>query len=74
VSRMYVPMLRLENRPLAISLSPFLKNKFFVLFWGIWAPSNGPKKVLKSPQVGGMYVPMLRLENKPLTKLIGPFL
>jgi hypothetical protein len=30
----------------------------FLLFWGIWACPNGPKKVLKGPQVGGMYGPM----------------
>jgi hypothetical protein len=31
---------------------------FFLLFWGVWAPPNGSKKVHKSPQVDGMYGPM----------------
>jgi hypothetical protein len=34
---------------------------------------NGPKKVIKGPQVGGTYDPMSKLKNKPLTKLLGPF-
>jgi hypothetical protein len=45
-----------------------------MLFWGIWAPKNGPKKVLKGPQVSGMYAPMSKLENKPLIKSVGPLL
>jgi hypothetical protein len=42
------------------------KIVFFMLFWGIWAPPKGPKKVIKGPQVDRMYVPMSKLENKPL--------
>jgi hypothetical protein len=69
-------MFKLENRPLTIYLGPFFKKKWsgairkqvFVLFWGIWALPNGPKKVHKSLQVGRMYVPMPRLKNKPLTE------
>jgi hypothetical protein len=45
-----------------------------MLFWGIWAPSKGPKKVLKGPKVDKMYVPMSKLENKPLNKSFNPFL
>jgi hypothetical protein len=44
-----------------------------MLFWGIWAASNGPKMVDRGPQVGGMYVLMSKFENKPLTKLLGLF-
>jgi hypothetical protein len=39
-----------------------------MLFWGIWAPSNGPKKVYDGPQVGRMHGPISWLENKALTK------
>jgi hypothetical protein len=28
------------------------KIVFFLLFWGIWAPPNGPKEVFKGPLVG----------------------
>jgi hypothetical protein len=35
-----------------------------MLFWGIWAPVNGPKKVNKGPQVGGMHGQIFWLENK----------
>jgi hypothetical protein len=45
-----------------------------MLFWGIWLPQNGPKKVHRGPQVSRMYVPMLRLENRPLTISLSPFL
>jgi hypothetical protein len=45
-----------------------------MLFWGIWAPPNEPKKVLEGPQAGKKYVPMFKFENKPLTKSLGPFL
>jgi hypothetical protein len=44
-----------------------------MLFWGIWAPPNGPKKVHKGPQADRMYVPMSKLEKKPLTKSLGVF-
>jgi hypothetical protein len=37
------------------------------------APPNGPKKILKVPQVGGMSLPMSDLKNKPLTKSLGLF-
>jgi hypothetical protein len=33
-----------------------------MLFWGIWAPPNGPKKMDKDPQVGWMYGLMLELK------------
>ena len=46
---------------------------FFFHFGAIWAPPNGPKKVLKDLQVEGTYGPMSKLKNKPLTKLFGPF-
>jgi hypothetical protein len=71
VSKMYVQMFRLDIIKSILEEKVVRTNQkiiFFLLFWGIWAPPNGPKKVLKSPQVGGMYVPMLRLEKKPLTK------
>jgi hypothetical protein len=45
-----------------------------MLFWGIWAPQNGPKKEYKGLQVGEMYVSLSKLENKPLTESIGLFL
>jgi hypothetical protein len=45
-----------------------------MLFWGIWAPPNGPKKVHKGPRLGEMYLPVSKLENKPLTKSIARFL
>jgi hypothetical protein len=51
--------------------SPFLL--VLCCFWGIRAPPNGPKKVLKGPQAGGLFVTMSKLENKPLTKSLGPF-
>jgi hypothetical protein len=41
-----------------------------MLFWCIWAPPNGPKKVYKGPQVGRMHGLISWLENKPLTKSI----
>tara|TARA_B110001454_G_scaffold86672_1_gene83140 strand:- start:497 stop:694 length:198 start_codon:yes stop_codon:yes gene_type:complete len=50
-----------------------------MLFWGIWAPQNGPappngpEKVHRGPQVGMMYVPMFKLENRPLTISLGLF-
>jgi hypothetical protein len=82
VGRMYVPMFRLENRPLTISLDRSLRrngpeqpqNTFFVLFRGIWVPPNEPEKVHTDPLVGGMYVSVSKLENWPLTQSIGPFL
>ena len=82
VSRMYVPISKLKDKPLTISLGPYKKksgpkqpeNKFFMLFGGIWAPPNGREKVQKGPQLGKMYLLVSKLENKPLTKSIGPFL
>ena len=56
--------LKLEYRPLTKSIGPFLQEKwskstrnyfFFMLFWGFWAPPNGPKKVHKGPRVDRMY-------------------
>jgi hypothetical protein len=56
-----------------------------MMFWGSWAPQNGPKKhakarywngpkkVLRGPQVGRVYVTILKLENRPLTISVGPF-
>jgi hypothetical protein len=44
-----------------------------MLFWGIWAPPNGPKNVYKGPQMGGMHGPISCLENKALTKSIDSF-
>jgi hypothetical protein len=78
---MYVPMFKLENRPLTISLSPSFKRKwsgatskkFFYAVFGHLGNPKWTKKVLKGPQVGEMYVPMSRLENKLLTESIGPF-
>jgi hypothetical protein len=82
-------MYKLKNKPLTKSLGPYSlklgpfslkqpQNRFFIpLFYhfgAIWEAPNGPKKVLKGPQVGGMYDPMSKLKNKPLTKSIGPFL
>jgi hypothetical protein len=49
------------------------KNSFFMMFWGILAPPNGPKKVHRGPQVDRMYVPMFNLENRPLAISLGPF-
>jgi hypothetical protein len=49
------------------------ENCFFTLFWGIWAPPNGPKKVHRGPQVGRMYVPMFKVENRPLIISTNPF-
>jgi hypothetical protein len=49
------------------------ENRFYMLFWGIWAPPKRSKKVYKSLQVGYMYVPMSKLENKPLTESSDPF-
>jgi hypothetical protein len=34
---------------------------FFMLFWGIWAPPNGRKKIHKGLQVGGGFVTMSEL-------------
>jgi hypothetical protein len=45
----------------------------FSHFGAIWAPPDGPKKVLKGPQVGGRFGPMSKLRNMPVTKLLGPF-
>jgi hypothetical protein len=73
---------KLENGPLTKSIGPFFYEKgsktarkwVLMMFWGIWAPQNGPKKVRKGLQVEGMYVLMSNLENKPQTKSIDPFL
>ena len=64
------------NRPILVEemIQNNQKIVFSVLFWGIWAPLNGPKKVLKGLQVGVMYGPMSKLKKKPLNKSIGPFL
>jgi hypothetical protein len=45
----------------------------FFHFGAIWAPSNGPEKVPKGPQIGRRYDLMSKLKNKPVTKLLGPF-
>ena len=45
----------------------------FSHFGAIWAPQNGPKKVLEGQLVGRTYGPMTELKNKPHTKLLGPF-
>jgi hypothetical protein len=34
------------------------KIVYFMMFWDIWVPQNGPQKVLKGLQVGGIYGPM----------------
>jgi hypothetical protein len=39
----------------------------------IWAPPNGPKKVLKGLQVEYVYNLMYKLKNKRITKSLGPF-
>jgi hypothetical protein len=61
---MYGPMSKFKDKPLTKSSGPFFQVKWskvirkqgFMLFFGyfeaIWAPSNGPKKVPKGPQVG----------------------
>jgi hypothetical protein len=82
VDRIYVPMFKLENRPLTISISLSLgrssmekpENKFFCAVLGHLGTPKWTKKVLKGPQVGGMYVPMSRIEHKLVTKSKGPFL
>jgi hypothetical protein len=44
---------------------------FFLLYFGaIWAPSNGPKKAPKGPQVGETNGLMSEFKNKPQTKLV----
>jgi hypothetical protein len=53
-----------------------LENSFlccFFTFLNYMGTPNGPKKVLKGPQVGGIYDPMFKIENKPQIKLLGPF-
>jgi len=79
---MYVPVSKLENKPLTESLDHSFRrngsnqpeNSFFMLFRGFGAHPNGPEKVIKGRQVGGRYVPMSKLENKPHTKSSGLFL
>ena len=51
------------NRPILVGemVQNNQKLVFFMLFWGIWAPQNGPKKVHKGPQVDEMYSLMSQL-------------
>jgi hypothetical protein len=84
VDRIYGTMRKLINKPLTKLLGPFFKEKwsetsrkqvymlFFFHFGAIWAPLNGPKKVLKGLLVGGTYGPISKLKNKPLTKSFVP--
>jgi hypothetical protein len=44
-----------------------------MLFWGIWVPANGAKKVHRGLQVSRMYVPISKLKDKPLTISLGPY-
>jgi hypothetical protein len=46
------------SSPTVKSSSKQPENSLFMLFWGIWAPPNGPEKVNKGLQVDKMYGPM----------------
>jgi hypothetical protein len=82
VGRMYVPMFKLESRPLTISLGPFFKEKVirsnqkirFCAVLGHLGTSKWTEKVHKGPQVGWTYGPKYKLQNGPLTKSLVPFL
>jgi hypothetical protein len=66
VGGMCVPMSKLEkkapnqiNRPILVrEMVQNNQKRLFMHFWGIWAPPNGPKMVLKDLQVGRLFVPM----------------
>jgi hypothetical protein len=79
VGEKYIPISMLENKPLT-KIRPILAKEmvqtqkivFYAVLGHLGTP-NGPKKVLKGPQMDRMYVLMSKLENKPLTKSLGPF-
>jgi hypothetical protein len=45
----------------------------YAFFFSVWAPPNGPRKVLKGMQVSEMYGSMSKIKNKPLTNSLQPF-
>jgi hypothetical protein len=49
------------------------KIGFLATFGHFGAPQNGPKNILKVPQLGGISRLVSDLKNKPLTKSLGPF-
>jgi hypothetical protein len=45
---MYEPLTKSINKSNKRNGQKQPENSFIMLFWGIWAPSNGPKKVDKA--------------------------
>jgi hypothetical protein len=70
-------MSMLKNKPLTKLLGQFFweklsettKEQVFMLFlfWGIWAPPNGSKKVPKGLRLSKMFGPRAKLKKNPLT-------